>query len=335
MLNFKSDFSEFITGFYLKQFTHLNTQEREHVLETLGVTPSAINEFITSEDIYITLPHASMNVFFPRAGVSRYVYDLQNSNKNAFHLRFFLTHTNFSDLNWRPYAWWFNNGGKIDKLTFFTRNKKKKHNIVYSLKPNEMHSASVDRRLRHDFDTSMKFKRISLSFIYMTAVQEVNSGFAHKGRTLYLPLDAFVAFIINQAKNDVISFNFLEAFLSQAQCRRLNGEELTFTSEWRDAFIFDNFTNIALLNFFQPAAFVGGEKMDNYWHQVIEKWKMALPNQSEVEFALPTNLVMPAVQEYIYPYKPSSDIAEQLIKNNIPYSLTMAIQEHDLFSKKE
>ncbi|WNK56223.1 hypothetical protein [Pantoea agglomerans] len=179
MHDFKVKFTQFINKFYIDQFSHLNVDERERILETLGSTEHALNEFIRSDEIFITLPHASMNIFFPRADVSRYVFGLQDNKKEAVHLRVFLTHTNFSDLNWRPYAWWFINGGKLDKMTFFTRNKKKKHNIVYSLKPKEIDFTSVDSNLRTELETSMKFKNISLSFIYMTAFQEVNSGFAH------------------------------------------------------------------------------------------------------------------------------------------------------------
>lgn len=334
MLNFKVKFSQFINEFYLEQFSHLNINERKNILETLGSTESALNEFVKSDEIFITLPHASMNIFFPRADVSRYVFGLQDNKKEAFHLRVFLTHTNFSDLNWRPYAWWFINGEKLDKVTFFTRNKKKKHNIVYSLKPKEIDFTSVDSDLRTELETSMKFKNISLSFIYMTAFQEVNSGFAHKGRTLYVPLDAFISFVIYQAKNDNLYFNFLKDFFVQAQCRKLISEELHVTNEWQNAFIFDNFTNIALLNFFQPTAFVGGLKMDNYWDQVKEKWSTAFPNHLQPEFPIPTNMVMPAASKYIEPYQPSSEISEQLINSNIPYSLTMAIQEHGLFGSE-
>lgn len=65
MHDFKVKFTQFINKFYIDQFSHLNVDERERILETLGSTEHALNEFIRSDEIFITLPHASMNIFFP------------------------------------------------------------------------------------------------------------------------------------------------------------------------------------------------------------------------------------------------------------------------------
>lgn len=334
MYNFKIEFSKFIAEFYNEQFSKLKSHERDKVIQTLGASREILNEFLASDDIYITLPHASMNIFFPRAGVSRYVYELQNINKKAFHLRLFLTHTNFSDLNWRPYAWWFINSGKIEKFTFFTRNKKKKHTIVHSLNPGEVNAAHSITPFRNEFEVSMTFQNISLSFMFLTAFQEINSGFSHKGRTLYIPLDAYISFIIQKAKSDTMYFEVLNEFIRNADCRKIAGEELTSTHDWQEAFIFDNVTNISLLNFLRPTAFVGGAKMNNYWHQVVDKWNLSMQNNNGTDYIAPENIEIPFNSACLDMYGPSENIASELKKYNIPYSLTMAIQEHDLFINK-
>ncbi|MDE1481701.1 hypothetical protein KKI95_01965 [Xenorhabdus bovienii] len=303
-----------------------------HVWSLLGWNTIVFERFLHAKKIFVTLPHASPNIFFPRAGVSKFVTDKQKEDNDIFHLRVVLTHTNFSDLGWRPYAWWYlDEEGILTKQSIFSRNKKKKHYIVASQSPLLPDKQSYPYFLNQGVQLAQYASNLSLSYIVLQAFQEQLSGFSLSNRTLYLPLDALVALMQTLAREEPKVHPWLLNLLIHAQNRVLNEHQLEFTHQWENAYVYDNYTNISLLFPLAPTAVVGGVKMQRYWSHIVDN-VTSINEKIATPYLIPQCLVFPQRKEYLLPYIPKQETLRQIQAADIEYSLAMAIVEHQSYT---
>ncbi|MFI2370229.1 hypothetical protein [Streptomyces sp. NPDC018833] len=314
---------------------------REQALSLLGLDDDGLGAFEKAQRVVVSLPHASPNIFFPRVGVSWYVRHLQGADESAFHLRVVLTHVNFSDLGWRPYAWWFlDEDAKLTRETLFTRNKKSKHVVVASRGPMR---TVPERAVLADRDAAELARHgadRAASYMLLMAAVERSAGLGVKGRTLYVPLDLVVAYFresylrSSQGSEEGVEARWLKALLdARVGARRLAGTgRLEHTESVSEAFVFDNSSNIALLSLLSCSEVVGGAKMAGYWDEIGER--IAEANRtSRAQIAGPRLARLPDVTPYERLIPPSPQLARALEKAGIPYSQGMAASEHGCFAE--
>ncbi|WP_289993176.1 hypothetical protein [Photorhabdus laumondii] len=297
----------------------------------LGWNEITLKRFLCAKKVFVTLPHASPNIFFPRAGVSKFVTDKQKEDHEAFHLRVVLTHTNFSDLGWRPYSWWYlNEEGVLIKQSIFSRNKKKKHYIIASQPPLLSDKQYYPPVLGQGIQLAQYANNLALSYIILQAFQEQLSGFSLTGRTLYLPLDMLILLMQTLTRQKPSVHPWLLNLLTHAQSRKLNEYQLEDTYQWENAYVYDNYTNISLLFPLGPIAIVGGIKMQRYWPDIIDS-VIIINKKTTTPCPIPQYLTFPQCQEYLLPYRPKQETLRQIQTADIEYSLAMAIIEHQLY----
>ncbi|MDC9604102.1 hypothetical protein [Xenorhabdus griffiniae] len=302
-----------------------------YVWSLLGWNKITLRRFLCAKKIFVTLPHASPNIFFPRAGVSKFVTDKQKEDYEIFHLRVVLTHTNFSDLGWRPYAWWYlNEEGILIKKSIFSRNKKKKHYIIASQSPLLLDKQCYPHFLEQGAQLAQCADNLALSYLILQAFQEQLSGFTLADRTLYLPLDILILLMQTLARQQPDVHPWLLNLLTHAQSRKLNEYQLENTHRWENAYIYDNYTNISLLFPLAPTAIVGGIKMQRYWSDIIDN-AIRMNEKSTISCPIPQCLTFPQRQEYLLPYLPKQETLRQIQASDVEYSLAMAITEHQLY----
>ncbi|MFF4183039.1 hypothetical protein ACFYZ9_07605 [Streptomyces sp. NPDC001691] len=314
-------------------------------LRALGLDDAGLDAFTDARRVVVSLPHASPNVFFPRVGVSWYVRHLQRADPSAFHLRVALTHVNFSDLGWRPYAWWFlDQRGALARETLFTRNKKAKHVVVAGQPPlSEVPSRAVGAD-REAARLALHGTDRALSHLLLMSAVERAAGLTVPGRTLYLPLDLLVAFFrdglagadpaATRAGSDASGGWAAALFGLRTRARRLDATgRLVDCDSAGEAFVLDNSSNIALLSLLGCAGVVGGAKMAGYWGEIEERVERA-GRLSGVPVPLPELLRLPDGVAYEDVVRPSPGLAAELAAAGIGYSQGMAVAEHGSFAEE-
>ncbi|MEZ0090331.1 hypothetical protein [Streptacidiphilus sp. EB129] len=307
-------------------------------LAVLGLDDAGLDRFAAARRVVVTLPHASPNVFFPRAGVGWYARHLQTVDPDLFHLRVALTHVNFSDLGWRPYAWWYlDRDGALTRETLFTRNKKNKHVVVASLPPLETVPPSAHGADREAAELARHGADRAVSHLLLTATVERAAGLHGAGGTLYLPLDLLVEYVRGIAERPGASAHgpWAEALLASAtQARRLEPDGRLAAADGRaDAFVFDNPTNLALLAPLACTAVLGGAKMAGYWGEVEARVDAAASAARPGLPRLPQLVRMPE-PDYRAVLAPSRSLADALASAGIEYSQGMAVAGHGRYADR-
>lgn len=297
----------------------------ESLKKLFGWNKPTIDNFLNASNIIVTLPHASPNVFFPRVSASWYARHLQQKNERTFHLRIVLSHTNFSDLGWRPYAWWYlDRNQKIRKEVFFTRNKKKKHITVLSQPPlGELPQMNMEAHHRLAYSLATQCTNRAWSYVSIMASTERAAGLSITDYTLYITLDQLLSAITKTACPKVYSL------LQQTKGRALNPKgELVSSSQNEAPLVYDNPMNIALISTLGVTGIVGGKKMLSYWPEVAERELAMATGYTPMEiFLIPDN---DGVTECL---PPSQAVSEQLALLGIPYSQEIALSEYGRFAE--
>ncbi|WP_019222052.1 hypothetical protein [Bartonella senegalensis] len=312
-------------------------QDVIHKIHELGMNSKAlkglfgwdsptVNEFINTAHLIVTLPHANPNVFFPRVFASWYAHHLQCINKQIFHLRIVLSHINFSDLGWRPYAWWyFDSHKKIQKMSFFTRNKKNKHVTVIS-QPSLPEAFLPDMDIYHleAYSLATQCTNRAWSYVAMMASIERAAGLSIAQRTMYITMDQFLAAISKTAELR------LSSLLQQSSGRILDNDGKLKPAKLDVApLVYDNATNIALISTLGTKGIIGGKKMFSYWSDVASREKIF----SAEKYRPMEVLLIPDAYKIAEKMMLSRETSNQLMKLGIPYSQGLALSEHGRFSE--
>ncbi|GHF69781.1 hypothetical protein FHX82_005686 [Amycolatopsis bartoniae] len=308
----------------------LTTGRRHDCEAALGLDDGCLAAFAEAPRVVATLPHASPNVFFPRAAVGWYARHLQRCDPTLFHLRVVLTHTNFSDLGWRPYAWWFLNPDReLVRHTLFTRNKKTKHVVVASQPPMDLVPGDATGADREAAELALHGANRAMSYLLLTATVERAAGLALPGRTLYVPLDALVRFALSEATGRWAPW--ISALLTTSTATRTLLPDGTLAPARRaeDAFVLDNPTNIALLALLSSVDIIGGAKMADYWAQITRRIDFAC-RTAALDVRPPHFRQLPEVDTRGL-VAPAPSLAASLRTAGIGYSQGMALSEHGAF----
>jgi hypothetical protein len=325
----------------------LDPADAATALSLLGLDDAALDHWATAAAPLVSLPHASPNVFFPRALVGWFASKLMRGT-DQHHIRIALTHVNFSDLGWRPYAWWYlDQAGTLRCHRVFSRNKKRKHVVVASqpalgAQPEGM--AGADRRAAQ---AAAMGADLAASYQLITAVTERAAGLAPAGRTTYLPLTALVSFARELAAERSLPGSggsdggtggsggagaWCSALLDGARGRRVGADGALRDCPARDADVFDNYSNLAALCLLGRTCVLGGKKMAGYWPEVravIGRYGQSAPG----DMTEPEVLVVPEA-EGPGPVSPSPAVTAQLAEQGVPYSQAMAVAEHGDFAAR-
>lgn len=297
----------------------MNAQPLPHLF---GWDEATVKGFINASRLIVTLPHASPNVFFPRVAASWYARHLQSVDEHAFHLRVVLSHTNFSDLGWRPYAWWYlDDHRQIRKVSLFTRNKKKKHVAVISQPPlSELSLPGIDSHQQTAYSLATQCVNRAWSYVALMASTERAAGLTVAQRTMYITLDQLLAAVSQTLPSRIASHN-------QARCLGPSGE-LQPVRPGASTLVYDNATNIALLSTLGTDGVVGGRKMLNYWPEVAACERALATGYRPMEV-----LLIPDDHQIAENVKPSQGVSNQLAQLGIPYSQGLALSEHGRFAE--
>jgi hypothetical protein len=311
------------------------TLARAEALTALGLDDDGLHALQTARQVVVSLPHASPNVFFPRAGVSWYARHLQRADPSVLHLRVVLTHVNFSDLGWRPYAWWFlDKDSRLTRETLFTRNKKAKHVTVASQGP----MLDIPDRAHHTDRSAAELALLgtnrAISYMLLMSTVERAAGLTVPGRTVYVPLDLLVAFFCERHRDATAGEygRWLSDLLDlRTATRRLTDTGTLEPGTLADAFVLDNTSNLALLSLLGCTGVVGGAKMAAYWSDITDRLTSA-GRSSGLPVAAPELLRLPGGIDYLDLVRPSPDVAADLEAAGIAYSQGMAVAEHGDFA---
>lgn len=300
-------------------------------LALLGLDDAALSAWIAAPRQAISLPHASPNVFFPRVGVSWYVRHLQERDPGLAHLRVPLTHVNFSDLGWRPYAWWYvDTRGELRRATQFTRSKKRKHVIVASQGP----LAALPRRARELDLAAARLARcgtdLAISYVLLTAVVERAAGLTTSGPTTYVPLPLLVEYA-RMRRADTPNLRWVSGLLAASPGRTI-APDGTLAPASDVPYVLDNPGNIALLAMLGEGEVIGGAKMTSYWPDV-EKRVADAGERSGVVIPPPAPRRLPEV-DYASAVAPAPELAVELAATGIAYSQGLAVAEHGAFAAR-
>ncbi|MER6332236.1 hypothetical protein ABT298_23480 [Streptomyces sp. NPDC001034] len=311
----------------------------DEALALLGLDDTALDRWASSESVLVSLPHASPNVFDPRTRVCWYAGSVQRRAANpAHHVRVVLTHVNFSDLGWRPYAWWYM--GEDEKVRChrqFSRNKKRKHVIVAGRPPMDVVPEGASRT---DLDASRAARwgaDLAVSYMLLGSVVERAAGMV-SGRTVtYLPLSLLVSFVREQAADpssatDEQLLDWCRLLTDQAQGRRTGPDGVLVGCPARQATVFDNYSNLATLALLGDCHVLGGAKMAGYWPHVEHRLG-ALRQAAAEDMRDPRVTVVPDVDLLRF-VGPSPAVAVQLERQGVPYSQGLAVAEHGDFAKR-
>jgi len=308
--------------------------ERDAAFALLGLDDDNLSRWQAASAQVTSLPHASPNVFFPRVGVAWYARHLQHQDPDLFHLRVVLTHVNFSDLGWRPYAWWYLDGaGDLCRSVQFTRNKKLKHVVVGSQGPLPEVPAGLSGTHAGAARLAREAGDRAVSYMLLMAAEERAAGLTTAGRTVYLPLSLLVEYARTAADGTRPESRWLAALIDAAAGRRITPDGLlTPVVDPRKADVLDNAANIALLALLGEQQVIGGAKMAAYWQEIEQRCRQA----DAVGGDLPTPPRMLRLPEVSYAecVAPGARLAPQLAAAGIGYSQGMALVEHGRFAER-
>lgn len=300
--------------------------------EIFGWTDQAERNFRHAERILVTLPHASPNVFFPRA-MPHWHATRRSNEHDGIHLRIVLDHINFSDLGWRPYSWWYlDSGGALSDLRLFTRNKKKKHVAVCSRPPLPPEKLQWPRGYSDWLPRDAR--NLSDSFIGVMACDEAMAGLRPKDRLVYVNLSDVVAILrrIAERLGGGGRRSWLQSLFSHAEGRIVgaSGSLEPCEEPWR-ASIIDNASMIAALGALGNVEIIGGRKMLGYWGDVLSKAATAT-HACGVTAPLPVPIDFSELRPRLEPPRPSERLRKQLYDAGIGYSQGLAVAEHGAYA---
>lgn len=300
----------------------MNYQPLQHLF---GWDIATANSFLSASRLIVTLPHASPNVFFPRVAASWYARHLQCDDGKAFHLRIVLSHTNFSDLGWRPYAWWYlDNRQQVRKVNLFTRNKKKKHVTIISQPPlSELALPDMENHLLAAYSMSTQCINRAWSYVALMASTERAAGLSLAQRTMYITLDQLL-FAISQSELSGLS-SLLQRINARSLCPL---GELQPTTPGEPSLVYDNSMNIALISTLGTDGIIGGAKMLNYWSGVASCERSLATGYRPMKV-----LLIPEDNQVVEKVMPSQGVSKQLVQLGIPYSQGLALSEHGRFAE--
>ncbi|NNJ08396.1 hypothetical protein HHX38_30415 [Streptomyces sp. PKU-MA01144] len=311
----------------------------DEALALLGLDDAALTRWATSASVLVSLPHASPNVFDPRTRVCWYAGSVQRREANpAHHVRVVLTHTNFSDLGWRPYAWWYlGEDGQVRCHRQFTRNKKRKHATVGSRPPMDV---VPEEAARTDLDASRAARwgaDLAVSYMLLGSVVERAAGMVTGQMVTYLPLSLLVSFVREQAAgpssaSDEPLSTWCRVLTDRAQGRRTGPDGVLVECPGRQATVLDNYSNLATLALLGDCRVLGGTKMAGYWPHVQQRLD-ALRHSAAEDMRDPRVVVVPDADLLRF-VGPSPKVAAQLESQGVPYSQGLAVAEHGDFARR-
>lgn len=300
----------------------------------LGVDDETLDGWQRSAGRLVTLPHASPNVFHPRTRVGWYAGHVQELRPDLHHVRVVLTHVNFSDLGWRPYAWWcLGPDGDVRVHRQFSRNKKLKHVVVSSCPgmsevPDDLNEVDAEAARAALWGVDL-----AVSYMLISAVVERAAGMVVPGRASYVPLPALIGFARDQAAaGNASASGWCRALTAQAAGRRVAGRGLLEDCDPSVADVFDNYSNIAALALLGDVQVLGGAKMAGYWphvEAVLDPLMPLLPDDA----AAPVPVLVPDV-ELPAAAAPSPAVQRQLDTLGVGYSQGLAVAEHGSFASR-
>lgn len=297
-------------------------RDGHEIRELLGHDTETLDRYRRSDTVITTTPHASGNIFFPRADTHVHAARLARET-NGFQIRAVLTHTTLSDLRWRPYAWWMisSNSG-LTKIAIESRNKARKHVTVHSCAPTDPRRGTdrVPASYRAAWLRAGSACNLAWSLMILAATQERLSGVVSAGRALFVPLqwmvEAAAAWLCRDGGTAPSGLG------ERLRCRgrRLDKRtgRLVEAGPGEEVFVFDNATNLILLGLFTHLL-VGSEKMAGYWPRLSTD---GVPGVAET-IDPPDFLVKPR-DSLAEVYPPTPELAAQLEAAGVPYSLGMA-----------
>lgn len=297
--------------------------------DILGHSQAALERLGNGGRILLTLPHASPNVFFPRARVGWHAAELQGTESDTIHLRVVLTHTNFSDLGWRPYAWWIlDQEANLRRVSMFTRNKKQSHATIAS---QNGCSTFPDMLTGHD-RRAARMAALATDrawcYINLMASIERSCGFSATSRTIYVRLEWLVEAALEVAGDLTSTGVWMRALLELADGARVIGAggRLRAATSGETPFVYSNAINLAVLAALPSAEVLGGKKMESYWPEVQARIGQAARNSKSPAPLLKRLLVPEQAREEGAP--PSPRLRRQLSEAGIQYSQGMALSLH-------
>ncbi|GHH19750.1 hypothetical protein [Streptomyces rubradiris] len=314
----------------------------DEVLTLLGLDDASLTRWAASGTVLVSLPHASPNVFDPRTRVCWYAGTLQRRQADPpHHLRVVLPHINFSDLGWRPYAWWYlDEDGKVRCHRQFSRNKKRKHVTVASQPPMDV---TLDGATPTDLHASRVARwgaDLAVSYMLVGSVVERAAGMVPGPVATYLPLSLLVSFVQEHAadsaavtgESGVSLLAWCRLLTGQAQGRRVGPDGVLVECPAREATVFDNYSNLAMLSLLGDCHVLGGAKMAGYWPHVQRRVD-ALRQVAVEDMRDPRVVVVPDADLLRFA-GPSPAVAEQLERQGVPYSQGLAVVEHGGFAER-
>jgi len=296
----------------------------QEALDLLGLRERELSLLANSNvRAVITLPHASPNLFMSRLHTVCRASELVRSGNADLHIRVVLTHTNMSDLRWRPYAWWYLDlAGNVRRKTIFTRNKRRKHVSVMSLPPLDVSLNDAREPVAGAALIARNAPNLAFSYMIAMAYIERAANLHHGVPTLYLPLDLLVEFVLsNEYKLGCIG----QALQENVEYRTLNALGEVVIGNAQQAVILDHISNMRLLGTLSPATVLGGMKTERYWPHVIESSTKLGTCQGW--FGIPPMEIVEPFNELSVPYQPSGKVVSQLKDLKIEYSLALALAD--------
>lgn len=300
--------------------------ESAAAMELLGLDDATLAAWEESSSTVLTTPHASPNVFGQRIRVGWAASSVQRIAHEVHHVRVVLTHTNMSDLGWRPYAWWtLDHNLDLQVTRIFSRNKKRKHTV-----PCALPSLKLDPATFHGVDAeAAKHARwgrdLATSLILVMATIEREAGLAIPGRTSYVPLNLVMRYIRQRSSLD----RSFDRLLRQGTGRALAADGQLVPAETHDALIYDNPTNLASLAVLGDATMLGGSKMMSYWADVDRASNSLIPGLRPVR-----PFVVPEIDLDVC-LKTTPTLMREIAKAGIDYSQGMALAEHGAFALED
>lgn len=299
-------------------------KRNQELRSVLGVDDSSLQSLLSATNTYLTFPHASPNVFGSRNLPTLRAARLVKTDDSAHHVRVVLTHNNFSDLGWRPYAYWYLGADRlIRERRYATRGRAYKHRAVESL---SLSSAEDLEKSRIEEIEAQNFRRtgknLAAAFIAGQAYLERLAGLNVAQSVTYIPLPILTEFVrkISTAGDDMGSA--FSRMVSEATGRRIDTSGHLVEAPAARSYIFDNYTNIASSVLFRSPVIIGGQKMSHYWKNVEEAVKSAWGSERQLEFVDVSNDIRPAC------LWPASDVLNQLNAIGIDFSLSMSVAEY-------
>lgn len=314
--------NEFIEFYKSKLDLWFDLQSNPSLSAELGVDQISLAHLSESDTIYVTLPHSSPNIFGKRNLPAVSASEFTAKESSAHHLRIFLTHNNFSDLGWRPYSMWYiTNDRKVDEFRYVTRGKKYKHRCVESLK--YIPFDDIDKSLGPTELEIEEFRRLGMnmaaSFICGVAKEESLFGINIKKRTTYVPLPILTSFVLEKLHGG--EHDYLESMLVDSIYKKINKLGILEECGIDEAYIFDNYTNIAITSIFNNTIVIGGSKMKSYWENVEKLIHPYHEIRNNIQAIDISDKVLPNL------FNPSNIIKNQLDEKGIEFSLGMALHE--------